>query len=178
MKLSTHKTIQAAMFIALGVILPMAFHLVRVGGAIILPMHIPVILAGFYAGPLVGGLVGVISPIISHLLTGMPPLVPVPILITMIFELGTYGAVTGLLYRYTKQILISLLGGMIAGRIILGITVWLLMHIFGFARLPGAILFVQGAVVTGLPGIIIQVILIPLILTRFKMALTNLNNGV
>ncbi len=95
------------MFIALAVVLPMAFHLIRVGGPVVLPMHIPVILAGFLAGPLAGCLVGVISPLISFLLTGMPPLVPVPVLITMIFELGTYGAVAGFLYRYTKKILPS-----------------------------------------------------------------------
>ncbi len=178
MTISTHKTIHAAMFIALGVILPMAFHMARVGGAVFLPMHIPVILAGFFAGPLVGALVGVITPVISHLLTGMPPLVPVPILITMVFELGTYGAVAGLLYCRTKKVLPSLLGGMLAGRLVLGITVWVLMHIFGFAKLPGAFLFVQGAVITGLPGIVLQVILIPLFLVRFKTALTNMGKGV
>jgi riboflavin transporter FmnP len=166
------------MFIALGVILPLAFHLVRVGGAVILPMHIPVILGGFFAGPLVGVLVGVITPVISYLLTGMPPLAPLPVLITMVFELGTYGAVTGLLYRYTKQILLSLIGAMIAGRIILGITVWVLLHIFGFTRLPGAVLFVKGAVVTGLPGVVLQVAFIPVILTRFKTVLPNLHKGV
>ncbi len=177
MKLTTHKTLQAAMFIALAVILPLAFHMVRVGGPVILPMHIPVILAGFISGPLVGALVGIISPIISFLLTGMPPLAPVPILITMIFELAAYGAVTGLLYSSTQKIYPSLIGGMIAGRITLGLTVWALMQVFGFTQLPGAALFVQGAIVTGLPGIVLQLILIPLVLIRLKNALPELSKG-
>ncbi|OWZ83706.1 ECF transporter S component [Natranaerobius trueperi] len=165
MKISS-KVTYAGLFIAIGVLLPMIFHLVGVGGTIILPMHIPVIMSGFYLGGRYGLLVGMITPIISHLVTGMPPITPVPMLYIMIFELGGYGFLTGLIFKNTNKISYSLLGGMVGGRIIAGIVVWLLSLLFGFSNLASPIIFVGGAVITGLPGIILQLILIPLIVPR------------
>ena len=43
---STRRLVMAALCVALGVVLPMAFHSVPRGGSIFLPMHIPVLLCG------------------------------------------------------------------------------------------------------------------------------------
>ena len=105
----------SGLFIAFGFILPMVFHMFSMGGSVFLPMHIPVLMAGFFLGPACGATVGIITPILSGLLTGMPPLVPVmPI---MAFELCGYGLITGLVFSKTNKIYISLICAMITGRL-------------------------------------------------------------
>ena len=67
--------ILGGLFVALGIVIPIAFHAIG-AGPVFLPMHIPVLLAGFTIGPTIGCLVGAVTPILSSLLTGMPPLMP------------------------------------------------------------------------------------------------------
>ena len=74
----TRQLTVSGFFIALGLILPMLFHLAGGMGVVFLPMHLPVLLAGFFLGPRFGLLVGIITPLLSSLLTGMPPLLPFP----------------------------------------------------------------------------------------------------
>ena len=57
------------MYLALAVLLPVGFHMLGVAGRIFLPMHIPVLLAGFLVGPYCGLIVGLIAPGLSFLLT-------------------------------------------------------------------------------------------------------------
>lgn len=87
----------SAVFVAFGMILPVMFHFVGAIGSIFLPMHIPVLMAGLFLGPVSGLTVGVMTPMLSSLLTGMPPLMPV--LPLMPLELAVYGALSGYLYR-------------------------------------------------------------------------------
>ena len=112
--MDTGNIVKGALFITLGVLIPQLFHSIG-AGPMFLPMHIPVLLAGFLAGPVIGSYVGILTPILSHLLTGMPPVAPVPMLPIMIFELFTYGFVAGILYnRFRVNLFISLFGAMIA----------------------------------------------------------------
>jgi niacin transporter len=83
-----------ALLLALGVLLPFVFHAFPLGGRIFLPMHIPTFIAGLVLGPVSGLIVGAGSPVLSALITGRPT---VPYMIPMLFELGTYGVVAGLL---------------------------------------------------------------------------------
>jgi niacin transporter len=139
-----------------------------------LPMHLPVFLAGLLVGPVYGGVIGISAPILSHLLSGMPPLANAT-LFRMVFELAAYGFFSGLLYKVTKKNLyFSLLGSMIAGRIVLGFVVWVAVMAFGFNLSP--VIVVGTSVVTGWPGLVAQVILIPLIVRsvgRGEQALTE-----
>jgi len=147
-----------AMFIAIGVLLPMAFHAFALGGPIFLPMHIPVILAGLLLGPFFGVAVGMFAPLLSSLITGMP--VMYPMLPIMIVELSLYGALSGLLYKNLKlPIYISLPIAMIIGRIGYGLMWWVLLQINVHAAAG-----VFAAIQTGIPGIAIQLIIIPLII--------------
>lgn len=67
-----------AVLIAVGIVLPMAFHAIPKGGNIFLPMHIPVLLCGFLCGPVLGAFAGVITPVLSSFATGMPPMTILP----------------------------------------------------------------------------------------------------
>lgn len=153
--------LHGAFFLAVAVVFPQIFHLTGVGGTVILPMHIPVILAGLLVCPAIGLYVGIIAPIISHMITGMPPISP-PILPLMIVELGAYGLVAGLMHRiFKRNAYLSLVIAMVAGRIALGVAAYVMMYFFGFDLNP--MLYVKGAIVTGLPGIVLQLILVPVL---------------
>ena len=157
---SIREMVLSGLFIAIGIILPMAFHAFGLGSTFS-PMHIPVLLAGFVIGPFYAASVGVITPILSSLFTGLPPAFPV--LPYMVFELATYGLITSILYRKFRQnIYVSLVASMVAGRIVSGIIVWIIATLFT-TQLPSPVAFVIGSVTGGIPGIIIQIIFIPLI---------------
>lgn len=157
--MKARKIVLSGLFIAFGVILPMIFHQFNMGGPGFLPMHIPVLIAGLFLGGTPGLLVGLVTPIISSVLTGMPVLFPM--LPIMIFELGAYGLVAGFFSEKLRtNYYISLISAMIVGRIAAGIVVFVLATFFGFMG-PGPVLFVKGAIITGIPGIIIQLVFVP-----------------
>lgn len=157
-KKSVRELILSGLSIAIGLLLPMIFHAFGLGSAF-LPMHIPVLIAGFAVSLPFAIIVGVLTPLLSALLTGMPPLFPV--LPFMIFELAAYGAAASLLYRkFRLNVYISLIASMIAGRIVSGIAVWVLAALFG-AKLPGPAAFVAGSITGSIPGIVIQIVFIP-----------------
>lgn len=155
----------AGLFIAIGLILPMAFHVLG-PGTTFLPMHIPVLMAGFSLGLPMALLVGILTPILSSLLTGMPLIFPV--LPFMILELGTYALGTSFLYRTLKwNVYVSLLVTMVLGRIAAMGAVWVLVN-YTTAKLPNPWVFITGAITAGIPGIFIQLILIPPIVIMLR----------
>lgn len=157
---SVKELVLSGLFIALGLILPVVFHPLGAGPTF-LPMHIPVLLAGFVLSLPFAAAVGVATPIVSSFLTGMPP--AFPILPYMAFELAAYGAAASLLYRRLKlNIYLALIGSMLIGRAVSAIVVWVLASFF-MAKLPGPVAFVTGGIVTGIPGIVIQLVFIPAI---------------
>jgi hypothetical protein len=90
----------------------------------------------------------------------------------MVVELAAYGGVVSLLYRKFRQnIYITLICSMVLGRIVAGITVWFLATFF-MAKLPGPVMFIMGAITQGLPGIVLQLLLIPVIV--FALEKSNL----
>lgn len=162
---SLKKIIISAFFLAIGLVLPSIFHMFGGAGKIFLPMHIPVILCGFICGWQYGLVCGIITPLLSSVLTGMPVLIPFGI--SMMFELGAYGMISGFLYnRFNKNILVSLVIAMIGGRVVSCIAK---IIILGVANKPFAFsMFLTGAFVTALPGIIIQLVLIPILMMSLK----------
>ncbi|MCF6459500.1 ECF transporter S component [Clostridium sp. Cult3] len=165
MRFRTKDLVTAAVLLALGIILPTIIHMSGINGAIFLPMHIPVLIAGLTVGPALGFTVGIISPIINHMLTGMPP---VPIFWIMIVELGLYGLISGFLYRKIKMTLCpSLIISMIIGRLGGALMVLLLGKGFGLP-MPPMDIYIKGITLTALPGIIIQLIFIPMIVRAYE----------
>ena len=158
-KNTTLRLVLAALFSALGILLPMVLHPFGISGQVFLPMHVPVLLCGLITGSAYGALTGFIVPLLSGALTGMPSIWPVGV--SMALELAAYGFFAGLLHK-RFNVFISLIGAMLAGRIVMGIVNAI---IFGLSGTPyGFSAFISAAFVTALPGIIIQLILIPVII--------------
>ena len=154
------KSITAAMLIALCVVFPMVFHSIPRAGSILLPMHIPVLLAGLVCGPLFGLIVGLTGPLLSSLITGMPPTGIVPI---MMIELGTYGLVAGLMIKWvhtrrlSADLYISLIVAMLIGRVVAGIA----QAVYFFDGTYAIGIWTTSYFVTSFPGLVIQLLLIP-----------------
>lgn len=167
---STKKLLQASLLLALGMVLPFLTSQIPELGRKLLPMHIPVLLAGFVCGWPLGLIVGFILPLFRSVLFGVP--VMFPNAVAMAFELAAYGAVAGILYRILPRkniyIYMSLLLSMICGRIIWGGVSVLL---YGLNDSPFSWrLFISGALLDAIPGIVIQIMLIPVLVIFFKQA--------
>lgn len=157
-RISVRDLVVSGLLLALGLIIPSIFHSSGISGKVFLPMHIPVLLGGFLLPPLFAMFLGMLTPILSSLMTGMPELFPMGVI--MLFELGIYGLTASLLYRkFRMSTIVSLVISMVIGRIVAGIIVFLLIVLFTIEMDP--IIFIKAGVITGLPGIIIQLILIP-----------------
>lgn len=160
------KPVYAGLFVAFGLILPQIFHFFGGTGPMFLPMHIPVLLAGFYLGAPFGLLVGLATPVLSSLATGMPAL---PILYFMIFELMTYGFLAGYFFKTRKlNAWISLILAMIGGRMILSSAVYGLQILLGLKLSPMA--YITSALTSGVPGMVIQLLVIPIIIKATEKA--------
>lgn len=164
-KFTTKDLVLTGLLLALGLVLPNIFHLFGGTGPVFLPMHIPVLIGGFVLPPYLALLLGIVTPLVSSVLTGMPVMFPMGVI--MLFELGVYGTAASLANRKLRLSSIpSLIIAMIAGRVAAGIVVFVLSSSFGVQM--DAITYVKGAIVTGLPGIAIQIIFIPSILYALK----------
>ncbi|MBQ3499069.1 MAG: ECF transporter S component [Clostridia bacterium] len=153
----------SAMFLALAYVLPFLTGQIPQIGSMLCPMHIPVILCGYFCGGPWGFIVGAVAPLLRSFTLGMPTLFPKAF--AMSFELAVYGLMSGILYRVLPKkkinIYVSLVLSMIAGRLVWGIVQFCCMGLdateFGFSA------FWAGAVANALPGIVIQIVLIPII---------------
>lgn len=160
-----------ALCLALSLLLPQVFHLIGMqqAGSIFLPMHLPVFLGGMLLGPIYGLFLGIFSPLMSSILTGMPR---TEIVIFMMCELATYGMVSGLLFQYFQfnkkrgGLFSSLIIAMISGRIVYGTVITVATYLFHIPM--GSFEVVLISTLTGLPGIIIQLILVPIIVTSLE----------
>lgn len=158
----------SSLFLALAILLPIVFHQFGMAGRIFLPMHIPVLICGFIAGPVAGLIIGLLAPFLSHLLTSMPPAYAVPL---MTMELPLYGLTAGLAYYKLKlNIYVALIAAMIIGRLAFALGLLILGKFIELPYGPLEFFAAGGAVVTGIPGIIIQIIIIPPIIAALKRA--------
>lgn len=160
----------SAMFLAIGLLLPFVTGQIQVIGNMLLPMHIPVLLCGLICGWQYGAAVGFIVPLLRHVMFGMPPM---PNAISMTFELATYGLVIGLVYGHSRwkcviAVYRSLLIAMLAGRLVWGAVQ---AAILGFTGSGFTFqMFLSGAFLTAIPGIILQLILIPVVMIALGRA--------
>lgn len=159
----------SALFLALAYVMPFLTGQIPEIGSMLCPLHIPVILCGFICGAPWGLAVGFVAPLFRSLTLGMPYLFPTAV--CMAFELAAYGAFSGIMHSVLPKkkayIYASLLISMIIGRIVWGAAMFICLGISGGAFTFAA--FIAGAFTNALPGIIVQIILIPIIV----MALEN-----
>jgi cell shape-determining protein MreD len=93
-----------------------------------------------------------------------------PTAICMAFEMATYGLVAGLLYKVLPNkkwsVYVSLISSMVIGRIVWGIAMLVCMGFdtnkFGFTA------FLSGAVTSAIPGIILQIVVIPVLVFTLR----------
>ena len=160
----------SAMFLALAFVMPFLTGQIPQIGSMLCPMHIPVLLCGFFCGAPWGLVVGFVAPILRSFTLGMPPMFPTAF--CMAFELATYGFIAGWLHNKLSNkkvnVYVSLLGAMVIGRLVWGVLMFCCM---GFdASKFGLNAFLAGAVLNAVPGIIVQIVLIPvLVITLGKI---------
>ncbi|HES58841.1 MAG: hypothetical protein JW956_05160 [Calditrichaceae bacterium] len=148
-----------ALFAAAAVILPQFFHLLGLG-PMFLPMFLPVMLGSFLITWKFAIVLAILPPVVSFVITGMPPLVP-PILPIMLAELVIIALVISVICVHLKKTFwLGLITAIIFDRLLLFIIVSWMAPLFGFTH-P---IFTWALVSTGLPGIIMQLIAIPLAL--------------
>ena len=156
-----YKMTVAAVSLALAYVLPFFTGQIPEIGAMLCPMHIPVLLCGYIAGWRWGAAVGFISPLLRSLTLGMPPLFPVAV--CMAVELAVYGLSSGLLHKLLPSrggfVYCSLIVSMILGRLVWGAAMFFLLFATGGAFTFAA--FITGAITGALPGIVIQIVIIP-----------------
>ena len=165
---NTKKLTLSALFLALGLVMPFMTMQIPEIGSMLLPMHITVMICGFVCGWKYGLVVGCITPLLRSMVFGMPYMMPTAV--GMAFELATYGAVAGLLYYALKKTkfrtYLSLLGAMITGRIVWGVVSIAIYQMMGAAFTWQ--MFIAGAFITAIPGILVQLVIIPPIITVLR----------
>ena len=157
----------AAMFLAIGLVLPFLTGQIQRIGNMLLPMHIPVLLCSFICGWKYGIAVGFILPLLRSMIFGMPPMYPKAV--AMAFELAAYGFMAGHIYYRSKSkdwkaLYSALIIAMVFGRIVWGLAQILLLGLKKFTFYA----FLTGAVLNAIPGIIIQLVLIPVVITILR----------
>lgn len=164
-----NKLVITGVCIALCIVLPIALHAIPNAGTLLSPMHLPVLLCGLICGAPYGLACGLIAPLLSSLITSMPPAAMLP---AMMIEFAVYGLVSGLLIHFVRadrvivNLYISLLGAMLSGRIIAGIA----RALFFAGGTYSWNAWATAYFVKSLPGIIIQLILIPIIYLALRRA--------
>lgn len=166
--MNTRKLTIAALCLTLGLVLPFFTGQIPQIGNALCPMHFPIILCGFLCGWRYGLIVGFITPLLRSFIWSMPYLFPNAI--AMAFELACYGAAAGILYahlgRKLWQIYLALIGAMLAGRIVWGAVMFVLAK--AFAVNFSWSIFITGAFVTAIPGIIAQLIILPMLVKALQ----------
>lgn len=168
-KLSIDKICIAGILLGLGYALPFLTGQIPEIGNMLCPMHIPVLIAGFILGPYYGLILGFILPISRSAFFGMPYFYPTSI--AMAFELATYGFLSGFIFKILQNklktdiivnTLLALIIALFGGRIVWGIASFIcnltIQNSFTFK------IFLAGAFINAWPGIILQIIIIPLLI--------------
>lgn len=170
---NTKNLVLGGLFLALGLLMPFLTGQIPSLGSKLLPMHIPVLLCGFICGPRLGLIVGFVTPLLRSLIFTMPKLFPVAV--AMAFELAVYGLMAGLIYNILKQrksaVYISLIISMILGRLVWGLVSYFLYGLSGTVFTWE--IFAAGAFLNAIPGIIIQLVIIPIIVIALKRQRAN-----
>ena len=158
----------AAMFMAIGLVLPFLTGQIKTIGRMLLPMHFPVMLCGLICGWHYGALVGFTLPILRSVIFTMPVFYPTAL--AMAFELMTYGLVISLCYsvlpKRTVHLYASLIIAMVAGRVVWGGVTAILLGATGSALTWKV--FISGSLLNAFPGIILQILIIPALMMLLK----------
>lgn len=168
------KLVLAAMFFAIGLVLPFFIGQIPEISQKLLPLHLPVFLCSLIVGWRYGLAVGFFLPLVRSLLFSMPPLYPNAV--AMAFEMAAYGFFAGFLYQLllgmklhkVAALFSALIASMIIGRLAWGAVTYIMLQIDGSGFTFEA--FLAGAVLNAVPGIILQIVLIPTVILALDRA--------
>ena len=160
------KTAATLLAIVAAVVLPQLFHVIgavsgqgTMLGVAFLPMHLPILMVGLLAGPYAGIAAGAAGPLVSFALSGMPTAAMLPF---MMIELAVYGLAAGLLRDVKMPVLAKVVLAQVAGRVVRAAAILLAVYGFGSTSVTAATIW--GSIVTGLPGLILQWSVLPLLI--------------
>jgi hypothetical protein len=157
--MALREVVWSALFIALGLTIPVLFHTVGLGAAF-LPMFLPILAAGLLLRSVPAALIGLVTPPLSALLTGMPPLMP-PVAFVMAVEGVILGALSSFLYRRLQwNIFLTAAAAVLVQRTVMILLTIVLAPLFG---LPGP-LAALGLLAQGLPGVSLLIFAVPLLI--------------
>lgn len=154
----------------LGVALPRIFHMLAgsTAGATFLPMHVCVLIAALTFGTISSSMVAGSSIAFSYLLTGMPALARLPY---MLIELFIYAVLLSVLNKKFNSY-VSLITTIVLGRILYAGILFVSVNILGLSSYG---ISVMESVKIGIPGIILQLLFVPVIAKIMNKGL-NLKN--
>lgn len=161
------KLVLSAMMLAIGFVLPFLTGQIPEVGSMLLPLHLPALICGFVCGWPWGLAVGFVLPLMRSMLFGMPPMIPTAL--CMAFELAAYGALAGLMYQKTNRVYPSLIAAMLLGRVVWGVASWAVYAMLMDSAFAIAA-FWTGGFVNAWPGMALQLVLVPLVVTALKRA--------
>lgn len=172
-KLSVRTQSLAALSAIIGAVaLPQLFHamgavsgLGTIPGEVFLPMHLPIILVGLLAGPYAGAVSGLIAPLLSFAVTGMPTS---SMLLFMMIELCIYGLCAGLLRGTDIPTVFKVVIAQLAGRLVRAGAILFAVYALGSTAIGTGVIL--SSIAKGIPGLALQLVLIPLIVYRVENA--------
>lgn len=164
MKISARDLSLSGLFGALGIVVPIVFHAVGLGPTF-LPMHLPVLMCGLLVAEPAALTVGVLVPLMSSALTGMPA--PVPTAPLMSLELAALAVTAGILRRRLRLPVVAAVAAAIIAARLVGVGERVVMAPWiGVDQAPVA--YVIWSFAIGWPGIVIQLIAVPLAFGSFS----------
>ena len=151
--------------VAFAILLPQILHIIGatigIGGAlgqIFLPMYLPILVIGFYRGPLTGAVAGLLAPIVSFSLTNMPQSAILPFITIELIATGLFAG----MFKNVKSpaVLRVFLVQVLAKAVRLIAFALSLYFASGNIKLPT--LF--SGILMSIPGIILQLVLVSLLI--------------
>ncbi len=142
----------------LGVALPRIFHILAgvSAGSIFLPMHICVLISALTFGAISSTIVAGTSILCNYLLTGMPSLIRFPY---MLIELVIYGILLSVFNKKFNSY-VSLIMTIILGRILYAGVLFSAVNILGLSSYGISVI---ESIKMGIPGIILQLLFVPVL---------------
>jgi len=157
---------------ALALLLPIGFHALGWAGKVFLPMHLPIVVAGFVVGPPTAAGLGLIVPLLSAALTGMPPLAP-PIAPLMSLELVAKATLASVLYRTLRlPIWLVLPIALLVDWAVLALAAVVAASFFAIQAEP--LRYVWGVILLSVPGTLVQLAVVPLAVAAIERRVPRL----
>jgi len=127
----------------ISVLMPVIYHMVGMKGTVFLPIFLGVIAATYFLTLPSVIAIALLSPVINHILTGMPPVSPYPVMQQIIFEGVVIGTTAHLIKGRVNTFMRATIP-ILTGRL----SVLLLLMVFPSLSLS----FISEALIAGIPG--------------------------